>query len=114
MAELNHEVGERSGSGREVRAHGPRAGGAATQAGTGYQNRVVAWIAVQILAEQATSPSWDLPASVTLELLRCETDQPVDDVLVGTSDAGFGFGQAKHSLNLEASPRSDLASAIDQ
>jgi hypothetical protein len=42
------------------------AGGTATHAGTNYQNRVAAWVAVHILAEQDAAPPWDLPAAVTL------------------------------------------------
>jgi hypothetical protein len=90
------------------------AGGAATQAGTDYQNRVAAWIAVRILAEKDASPPWDLPSHVTLEFIRCETEQPVDDLLVGTSSNGHIFIQAKHALSLETSESSDLASSIDQ
>src|SRR6267142_6884544 len=90
------------------------AGGAATQAGTDYQNRVAAWIAVRILAEQDASPPWDLPSHVTLEFLRCETEQPVDDLLVGTSSNGHVFIQVKHTLSLETSEDSDLASSLDQ
>jgi hypothetical protein len=63
-------------------------GGAATQAGIDYQNRVAAWMAVRILAEQDASPPWNLLDNVTLEFLRCETEQPVDDLLVGTSEGG--------------------------
>src|SRR5258708_7155653 len=60
-------------------------GGVAAQAGINYQNRVAAWLAVRILAEQDAPPLWDLSAGSTLEFLRCETEQPVDDVMVGTS-----------------------------
>lgn len=89
-------------------------GGAATQAGINYQNRVAAWAAVQILAEQDASPLWGLPADSTLEFLRCETEQPVDDLLIGTSAGGHLFIQVKHSLNLETTEQSALASAINQ
>lgn len=89
-------------------------GGAATQAGTDYQNRVAAWIAVRILAEQDASPPWDFPGHFTLEFLRCETEQPVDDLLVGTSGNGHVFIQVKHTLSLETSKGSDLASSLDQ
>jgi hypothetical protein len=90
------------------------AGGAATHAGTGYQNRVAAWFCVRILAESEASPPWNLPSNATLELLRCETEQPVDDLFVGTSDGGRVFVQVKHKVTLERAEGSDLASAIDQ
>ena len=90
------------------------AGGAATQAGINYQNRVAAWFAVRILAEQDATPLWDLSATSTLEFLRCETEQPVDDMMVGTSDRGHIFIQAKRSINLESSIDSKLGTAVSQ
>ena len=92
------------------------AGGAATAAGMDYQHRVTAWVAVQILAEKAVSPppAWDLPAATTLEWLGCETGEPIDDLLVGTSAKGHIFAQVKHSLTLAQSVESALASALNQ
>src|SRR5580693_7726300 len=89
-------------------------GGSATHAGTDYQNRVAAWVGVRILAEQDASPPWDLASSVILDLVRCETSEPVDDVLVGTSLKGHAFIQAKHKLDLGKTNDSELASVIDQ
>lgn len=89
-------------------------GGAATQAGINYQNRVAAWLAVRILAEQDASPLWGLPAASTLEFLRCETEQPVDDIMIGTSDGGHAFIQVKRSLSMDTSEESALASTINQ
>jgi hypothetical protein len=90
------------------------AGGAATQAGITFQNRVAAWIAVRILAEQDVSPLWDLPEITTLERLYSETTEPVDDLLVNTSAGGFVFIQVKHRVNLTAQPGSSFASCLDQ
>ena len=89
-------------------------GGAAAQAGMDYQNRVAAWVAVRILTEQESAPPWDLSSDTTLEFIRCETEQPVDDLLVGTSHQGHIFVQVKHSLNLSSSSDSPFASVIDQ
>jgi hypothetical protein len=89
-------------------------GGSATHSGTNYQNRVAAWLAVRILAEQDSTPPWDLAASTVLDFLRCETPEPVDDVLVGTSSSGHAFIQAKHSITLGTVDDSDFASVIDQ
>jgi len=55
-----------------------------------------------------------LPADTTFDAIRCETDEPVDDVLGITSANGLIFAQAKHSLSLEQGENSDLASALDQ
>jgi hypothetical protein len=89
-------------------------GGSATQAGIDFQNLTAAWVAVYILAEQAASPPWGLPTDTTLEFLRCETEQPVDDLLVGTSGDGVAFIQVKRSLNLETRESSAFASTLDQ
>ena len=89
-------------------------GGAATYGGINYQDRVAAWLAVRVLAEENATPPWDLPGSTTLEFLRCETPEPVDDVLVGTSTSGHAFIQAKHSISFGATDASDFASVIDQ
>ncbi|NET60325.1 MAG: hypothetical protein F6K47_30540 [Symploca sp. SIO2E6] len=51
---------------------------------------------------------------MTLKFLRCETEQPVDDLLVGTSDHGHAFIQVKHRLTLATAAKSDLGSTIDQ
>jgi hypothetical protein len=89
-------------------------GGVATQTGIDYQNRVAAWTAVRILAEHDAAPSWGLPAPAVLAFLRCETEQPVDDLLVGISGGGHAFVQVKHGLTLTTGDDSPFASAIDQ
>ncbi|MGV8174815.1 MAG: hypothetical protein ACP5OU_03855, partial [Methanothrix sp.] len=90
------------------------AGGAATASGMEFQHRVAAWTAVRILAEKDASPPWDLSENTTLEWFQCEEKQPVDDLLVGTSNEGLVFAQIKRSLTLSKAITSDLASAIDQ
>ena len=90
------------------------AGGAATAGGMDFQHRVTAWVAVRILAEKEISLPWNLPVTATLEWLRCETEQPVDDLLVGTSDGGLVFSQIKHTLQLSVSVNSNLAAAFNQ
>ena len=87
-------------------------GGAAAQTGINYQNRVAAWFAVRILAEDAASRPWDFPARP--EFLRCETEQPVDDLLLGLSDSGFVFVQVKHRLTLAKDSASAFGETIDQ
>ncbi len=74
-----------------------------------FQYRAAAWVAVKILAEKDVSPPWDLPADTTLDWLRCETGQLVDDMMVGTSADGFMFCQIKHMLVLSQNAHSDLA-----
>lgn len=89
-------------------------GGAATQAGINYQNRVAAWLCVRILAEQEAAPLWGLPADVTLDFIRCETEQPVDDILVGTSHGGHAFIQVKHTVTSSSTKDSALAATLEQ
>lgn len=89
-------------------------GGAAAASGFDFQCRVVAWVAVHILSESGASAPWDLPAGTTLEWLQCETTQPVDDLLVGTSSGGFVFAQIKRTVHLSSGANSHLSSAIDQ
>jgi hypothetical protein len=75
-------------------------GGAATAGGMDFQHRVAAWVAIHILSENDVAPPWNLPVETTLEWLRCETEQPLDDLLIGTSNNGFVFAQIKRTLNL--------------
>ncbi|MBZ0232825.1 MAG: ATP-binding protein [Deltaproteobacteria bacterium] len=89
-------------------------GGSATTAGALYQSAASAWYCLGILAEQDFPPPLDLPADATLTFIRCETDEPVDDILAMTSHGGLIFAQAKHTLSLESGSKSDIASALDQ
>src|SRR5690348_7102743 len=79
-----------------------------------FQHRVAAWMAVRILTEQDVSPPWDLSATTVFEFFRCETELPVDDLLVGTSDGGFIYGQIKRKVDLSPREDSDLASVLGQ
>lgn len=86
----------------------------AVGSGTEYQNRVAAWAAVRILAEQAATSPLDLGPSTTFDFLRCETLEPVDDLLIGLSNTGHAFLQAKHTIALGATADSDFVSVIEQ
>jgi hypothetical protein len=90
------------------------AGGAATNVGVSFQNRVAVWICVRILTGRDVAPLWGLPAETALDFLRCETEQPVDDILVGTSKRGNVFIQVKHTVRLERDAASGIGSAIHQ
>ena len=90
-------------------------GGSAAGGGFDYQNRVAAWLAVRILAESAVATQWSLTdPDTTLEFIRCETEQPVDDILAGTSKGGLLFFQVKRSVDLSKKSDSSFASAISQ
>jgi hypothetical protein len=74
------------------------AGGAAAAGGFAFQDGVAAWLAGTILAE-APLP-WINLFSAFPESLRCETEAPVDDILVSTRAGGWIFLQAKKGLQL--------------
>jgi hypothetical protein len=99
---------------REAAVGRATGGGRATQTGTDYQNRCAAWFAVRILAEDDAALPLELPARERLDSIRCESDQPVDDINLITSSGGAVLGQAKHTLNLDTAADSDLASTLDQ
>src|ERR1019366_4581451 len=86
-------------------------GGAATQGGVNYQNRVAAWVCANILAERPAAPIG--PESVA-DYARFETSEPVDDLLVGSVDGRHAFVQAKRTLTLSSAADSEFASVIDQ
>src|ERR1700733_4010603 len=73
------------------------AGGYATQRGINYQNRVAAFFAACCLAEQLALP--ELSKS-PIKSLRCETGEPLADILLGFEDGGLGFVEVKRSIQL--------------
>jgi hypothetical protein len=80
----------------------------------GFQHRAAAWLAVRVLAESDAASLWVLPTTATLEWLRCETAQPVDDLMIGTSVGGVALAQVKHTVQLSQAPSSDLGVALGQ
>lgn len=72
-------------------------GGAATQAGMSYQTRVAAWFYVRMLAGVLSHEIGEAP-NLSIRAVRCETDQPIDDVLVEFSDHSRVLIQVKHGL----------------
>ncbi len=89
-------------------------GGAANHSGVTYQDRVSAWFCVQILAERESSASFEWPADSTLDFIRCETEHPVDDIFVSTSQQGFAFINVKHSVTADQSQNSAFAAVLSQ
>ena len=89
-------------------------GGAATHAGTNFQNRFAAWAAVQILGEVASALPWDLPASVNLVALQAEAPSDIDDLVLSSSAGGRVMTQAKTHVTLGTTPQSFLGSAVTQ
>ena len=92
-------------TGRSRSDRGGYAGGPATAGGTGFQDGVTAWLAAVILAEAEAVPPWSLPAATTLEAVEAETDHPVDDIALETSDGVRVRVQAKVGLTLAGTPQ---------
>ena len=103
-------------SSKRIMGMGARAnsGGSAAAGGFDFQHRVAAWFSVRILAEGGAASTFGLPSGVTLEWLRCEAGQAVDDALVGTSAGGHLYVQAKRSLDLGKTTSCEFASALGQ
>lgn len=90
-----------------------RGGGNATAAGMAFQANVAAQFSLGLLAERPLDSRLDLGQGQPISV-RCETEAPVDDILIETSEGGFVFVQAKTSLDLSAQLGSGLVSAVQQ
>ena len=86
-------------------------GGAALHLGSGYQARVAGWLAAEMLSGGQGKPF--SPGGV-IALLRGETQESVDDLLVGTTENRYGFIQAKRAIDFSEKVDSDFGSVIDQ
>ena len=80
--------------------------------GAAYQNKIAAWIAVEMLAERR--PAEPLTNVGQVAFVRAETQEDVDDVLIGSSVDRYTFVQARRRISLSESPKADFASVIDQ
>jgi hypothetical protein len=91
-----------------------QSGGAAAQAGSRYEASVAGWYCARLLAGAAAHPPLGLPTGTKLTFVRCQTESPVDDVLIETTEGGFIFCQIKSGLRLERGMTSAFGSVIDQ
>jgi tetratricopeptide (TPR) repeat protein len=94
-----------------VKKRNSSSGGAALHLGSGYQVRVAGWLAVEMLSGGQGKPF--SPGGV-VALLRGETQESVDDLLVGTTENRYGFIQAKRAIDFSEKVDSDFGSVIDQ
>jgi hypothetical protein len=88
-------------------------GGAATSAGIRFEQQLGGLFSSWILAGDRLHHSFRLGAA-TPEWVRFETEAPVDDLLVKTSDGGYIAVQAKTTASLSADPGSPLGKTISQ
>jgi hypothetical protein len=89
-------------------------GGKAEAAGGNYETLVAAWYCSRILLSRVAPPLFDLPATSRILNIRCQSDEPVDDVVSDTSDSGKIFVQAKRSVTLSDKENSPLGKTLKQ
>jgi hypothetical protein len=89
-------------------------GGSAEASGARFENLVTTWYAARALSDPSVFSLLGLPVDSTIVSIRCQTEAPVDDILIETSAPGFVFVQCKRRVQLGNSSTSALASAIDQ
>jgi hypothetical protein len=83
-------------------------------AGTTFQEDVACYLSALILAECHAEPPTNLAQGTILSAIAAETAQPIDDLLVETSDGGLLYVQAKTALSLSEDSDSEFAKVIDQ
>lgn len=91
----------------------PGGGGAATSAGIQFQAQVGALLSAYMLSNQRIDARFDV-GSASVEWIRFETEAPVDDILVATSDDGFIAIQAKTTVSRSRDPSSAFAKTVAQ
>jgi hypothetical protein len=90
-----------------------RSGGNAAAGGMAFQANVAAHLSLGLLSERPVDQRLDLGDAKAVSI-RCETEAPVDDVLLETSQGGFVFVQAKTSIDLSPQLSSGFGSAVQQ
>jgi hypothetical protein len=88
-------------------------GGAATSAGIRFEQQLGALISSWMLAGDRFDTCFRLGAAAPA-WLRFETEAPVDDLLVKTTDGGFVAIQAKTTVSLSDDPASPLGKTVSQ
>jgi hypothetical protein len=85
------------------------AGGYATQRGINYQNRVAAYFAACCLAERVALPEL---SSSPIKSIRCETGEPLADILLTLEDGNVIFVEVKRSMELGAARMTPLVTHL--
>ncbi|MGR3761722.1 hypothetical protein ACUXV3_16570 [Roseobacteraceae bacterium NS-SX3] len=88
-------------------------GGAATSAGVIFQQKLGASIASRILSGRCFDPAFRL-GNANPAWMRCETEAPVDDILVATDLGGFVAIQAKTTASLSKDLDSPFGKTVSQ
>src|SRR5690348_11357514 len=88
-------------------------GGAATNAGVEFQQRVSAWFAVAMLKGLDIAYVFELDSSFVGESISWETSASIDDLLLRSTDRSV-LVQVKRSLELSAAATSEFRSVLTQ
>jgi hypothetical protein len=88
-------------------------GGAATSAGVRFEQQLGALLGVSLLTERPLEGRLDL-GRATARWMRFETEAPVDDILIATSEGGYVAIQAKTTASLSSGATSPLGKTISQ
>ncbi|OEC93384.1 hypothetical protein A9Z06_09455 [Rhizobium sp. YK2] len=88
-------------------------GGDATASGVTFQASVAAYFTSQGLAGAPLDPRLSL-GRANPNGLRCETEAPVDDILIPLDTGGWVFIQCKNSLTNSTSLASELGKTCDE
>ncbi|MBI4814846.1 MAG: hypothetical protein HY791_01230 [Deltaproteobacteria bacterium] len=88
-------------------------GGAASAGGFEFQAQVAAWFMVRLLAEETGTLGLGIGEAYPVSV-RCETEAPVDDILIETSASGLVFVQAKRTLTADSKEGSAFAGVMEQ
>jgi hypothetical protein len=92
---------------------GVEAGGSAAAGGFEFQAKLGAMFGLQLLTQRPVDHSLGLGDAVPA-WIRFESEAPVDDILVATSQDGFIAVQAKTSVDLSPNSKGGLAKTIQQ
>ncbi|MET4009715.1 hypothetical protein ACVKXK_004792 [Pseudomonas sp. PvP101] len=88
-------------------------GGAATSAGIRFEQQLGALFSSWILSGERLNDTFRLGAA-SAEWIRFETEAPVDDILIKTSDGGYVAVQAKTSASLSEDLGSPFGKTVSQ
>jgi hypothetical protein len=88
-------------------------GGAATNSGIDFQQRIAALVMAHVIADVKDFTSVNLGGILDVREMRFESNDCIDDLVI-VSDQGRTYIQAKHTLSLSAKFDSEFSSVLKQ
>lgn len=88
-------------------------GGAATNSGINYQQRIAALILAAQYSEFDLSPTFGTDQKLLVESVHFETDDPIDDLKIKCKNESL-YLQVKRSLSMQTDEGTDLYKSVDQ